>query len=341
MDTSTSLAVHLWPLNDIKRHQTQVNGIQGEAMGSGVERRFRTGREASRGRVRWSGLSLIGSVVLLLAGLSSQVAAATAGAVDDVAAAGPARPEDVVGAAAGAAALALVLWLILAMVTSVVAAVMPRAAPLGRLLAPALLRHLVAALVGAAIVGAATPAGADTGAACPPATADRSTVVAEVDRQVPVAVANRQPAATGDRRPAVVADAVAPAVDPGWRPTVPVTPEPESGLSAGWVPTAPAAQPARRAGADPAIVTASPRRAGVVLDEQVVVRRGDSLWSLSERFLGPSATTAQIAQLWPRWFQANAAVLTGGPDHLVPGMRLTPPEALTGTAGVTTEGDAR
>jgi nucleoid-associated protein YgaU len=247
-------------------------------------------------------VSLVGSVVLLLAGVLSQVATATAGAWADVAAPGPARPEDVVGALAGTAALVLVVWLMLAVVVSFVAAVVPRAVPLGRLLAPSLVRHLVAALVGVAIV--ATPARADTVVTCPPA------------------------GAAG--RPVVVADAVAeasvPPLDPGWLPTAPVSPAVGADLSPGWLPTVPATQPVRREGADPSLVTAARRRTGVVLDEQVVVRRGDTLWSLSERVLGPAASVAQVAQLWPRWYSANETVLTGGPDHLLPGMRLTPPE---------------
>jgi nucleoid-associated protein YgaU len=189
-------------------------------------------------------------------------------------------------------------------VVSVVAAVVPRAVPLGRLLAPSLMRHLVAALVGVAIVGAAAPARADTVVTCPPAgAAGRPVVVADA-----------------------VAGAVAPRLDPGWVPTAPTSPGLAADLSPGWLPTAPTAQPVRREGADPSLVTAARRRTGVVLDEQIVVRRGDTLWSLSERFLGPAASVAQVAQLWPRWYSANETVLTGGPDHLLPGMRLTPPE---------------
>jgi resuscitation-promoting factor RpfA len=68
------------------------------------------------------------------------------------------------------------------------------------------------------------------------------------------------------------------------------------------------------------------RRTGIDQDDEVVVRRGDTLWSLAERHLGPGATNGEIAVEWPHWFTANRAVIGDDPDHLVPGERLRPPE---------------
>jgi resuscitation-promoting factor RpfA len=68
------------------------------------------------------------------------------------------------------------------------------------------------------------------------------------------------------------------------------------------------------------------RRARVDPDDEIVVRRGDTLWSLAERHLGPGATDGEIALEWPHWFTANRAVIGSDPDHLVPGERLRPPE---------------
>ena len=70
----------------------------------------------------------------------------------------------------------------------------------------------------------------------------------------------------------------------------------------------------------------APRRAVVDPEEEIVVRRGDTLWSLAERHLGPGATDAEIAVEWPHWFTANRDVIGNDPDHLVPGERLRPPE---------------
>ena len=59
--------------------------------------------------------------------------------------------------------------------------------------------------------------------------------------------------------------------------------------------------------------------------EPVVVRPGDSLWSLAERSLGDGATAAQVAATWPAWWSANRSVIGEDPDLLRPGAVLTPP----------------
>lgn len=57
----------------------------------------------------------------------------------------------------------------------------------------------------------------------------------------------------------------------------------------------------------------------------VVVKRGDTLWAIAARHLGPSTTAAQIAAEWPRWHAANRAVIGADPDLILPGMILHPP----------------
>ncbi len=58
---------------------------------------------------------------------------------------------------------------------------------------------------------------------------------------------------------------------------------------------------------------------------EVVVLRGDTLWAIAARALGPAATTAQIAREWPRWWAANEQVIGPDPDRILPGQRLQPP----------------
>lgn len=91
---------------------------------------------------------------------------------------------------------------------------------------------------------------------------------------------------------------------PGWRPTVPV----------------------RTAGEPSTLLTPAPRTASAPV-EHVTVRRGDSLWSIVARHLGPDASDAEIAHEWPRWFHANAAVIGDDPDLVLPGQQLVPPLA--------------
>jgi nucleoid-associated protein YgaU len=64
-----------------------------------------------------------------------------------------------------------------------------------------------------------------------------------------------------------------------------------------------------------------------VPDGAVVVRRGDTLWDIAERHLGPGATAAEVAAAWPRWYAANRAVVGPDPGLILPGQRLVPPAA--------------
>jgi nucleoid-associated protein YgaU len=57
----------------------------------------------------------------------------------------------------------------------------------------------------------------------------------------------------------------------------------------------------------------------------VVVRRGDTLWTIAARQLGPDATDAEIAEQWPRWWRANRTRIGDDPDLLLPGQVLEAP----------------
>lgn len=63
---------------------------------------------------------------------------------------------------------------------------------------------------------------------------------------------------------------------------------------------------------------------------EVVVRRGDSLWTIARRHLPPGASDAQVAAHWPRWYAANRSVVGADPDLLLPGQRLVPPDDSSG-----------
>jgi hypothetical protein len=59
----------------------------------------------------------------------------------------------------------------------------------------------------------------------------------------------------------------------------------------------------------------SPRRT-------VVVRRGDSLWSIAERDLAPDATDRAVARRWHAIYAANRDLVGPDPDLIEPGQRL-------------------
>ena len=91
-------------------------------------------------------------------------------------------------------------------------------------------------------------------------------------------------------------------------------------------PGPPAAPPRQDAGSGSLVrlVASTPAVGRAVVDE-VVVRRGDTLWDIAARHLGPDASAAEIATEWPRWHAANATVIGPDPDLMLPGQRLLPP----------------
>jgi hypothetical protein len=118
--------------------------------------------------------------------------------------------------------------------------------------------------------------------------------------------------------------------DASWSPRTP-TPDGHGGRAdlpaAGWTAGPPAAPtPSQRPGEVSLVSSGSPRdSAQPGPPAQVVVRRGDSLWTLAARRLGPQADDAQVAAQWPRWWAANRAVIGDDPDLLVPGTVLEAP----------------
>jgi hypothetical protein len=100
----------------------------------------------------------------------------------------------------------------------------------------------------------------------------------------------------------------------GLAPATPSTPAP------GWTPS----RPVQRALPDSGLVTGgrSSHRAA-----DVVVHRGDTLWDIARRHLGPDATDAEVAHAWPAWHEANRAVIGDDPGLILPGQVLRLPTA--------------
>jgi nucleoid-associated protein YgaU len=99
-----------------------------------------------------------------------------------------------------------------------------------------------------------------------------------------------------------------------------------------WTPDRPASPP-RRASVlpDVGLLTAAPGPQQAVADA-VVVRRGDSLWTIAGRALGPGASDAEIALAWPSWYAANRDVIGPDPALLRPGQLLRPAHLLSARA---------
>lgn len=99
--------------------------------------------------------------------------------------------------------------------------------------------------------------------------------------------------------PEIASKPVPPATEPGWSPDWP-----QAGLLTG----------SERA-----------KPAGGFVDDAVVVRCGDTLWSLADHHLGHGASDDEIQAEWQRWHSANRAVVGADPNAIRPGQRLLPP----------------
>jgi hypothetical protein len=243
---------------------------------------------AAPGRRQTLVATLVGAAAAAVAGLlvHSAVAAARVWATQPV---GQRTPGQLLGWLCAGSSGLLLAWLTFAGLLTVLAALPGRlgrwAGDLSARVAPTVVRAAVAAALGGSLAMSTIS----------PGSSPQGTAVAA--------------AATAAAVPSTAALA-APSLDPspppaaGWRPARP---------------DRPAAPPA-----DVGLVSTRPT-AGRSPDEEVVVRRADTLWSIAARHLGDQASAAEIAHEWPRWFAANRQLIGADPDRLVPGQRLVPP----------------
>lgn len=226
-----------------------------------------------------------------------------------VAAPGPASAPELL--MAGVAALALLIggWLWITMLLESLS-LLPGLAgrmlrPLAAAVVPQIARRSVAVALG---IGLAAGGGGMAHASTP------SPAPAATSSAAPLQTPSASPSSSVSPTPG--SSDPAGASGPGWRPTAP-TVRPQTGPdlrqasgstsgtpSPGWTPS--------RSSAD--------RPSG-----EVVVLRGDTLWSIAAAHLGAGASDAEIAAEWPRWYAANADLIGPDPNVIRPGQILVPP----------------
>lgn len=211
--------------------------------------------------------------------------------------------EDLLGFVATAAGLAIVVWWITAFLLAVAAALLQqsgrdRSASATAKFSPAFMRRLALAILGLNLVGIplANAAPAPVEPAWNPANEGTATIGISAQW-----APGPGPAAQQFTPPSI--ESGASEIEPHWQPRAPAT---EPGLLG--------SRPQRAAEQ-----SASPGQAAVV------VSRGDSLWSIAARQLGPMASDVDIALHWPKWYAANRDVIGDDPGLLVPGQILQPP----------------
>lgn len=197
--------------------------------------------------------------------------------------------------------------------------------------APTVVRRAVVIAVGAGIgLSAATGASAaDTVPTASPLPTVSATAASDAGRDlgwVPTepgtsAVPSRAPAATVTAQPATTPAAPLPSAYPVGAP-------PSAGTAAGAARTVPSQPP----GAGHATSSSSPSAGTAGAPGTVTVAPGDTLWAIAARHLPAAADDAQIAAAWPVWYAANATRIGSDPDLIRPGLVLSVPAELEGSA---------
>lgn len=179
--------------------------------------------------------------------------------------------------------------------------------------APRAARRLTQTLLGLTVAAGPLMGGVAlaTPSASAPISLDRPAVVASTSTG-----ASPLPAADAD--PPLTAAPAPPAATTGS-----AAPELDRPARHAFVASAPAPARARSDAGGADLITAGGRRS--VADDGYVVRRGDTLWDVAARHLGPTASPADIAREWPQWYAANRAVIGTDPNLLRPGEVLHAP----------------
>lgn len=201
-------------------------------------------------------------------------------------------------------------------------------------------RAATALLVGATSLGGlpahAAPVGwtaaasapvAPQAAATPAATASAATDAPEVTATPDVAATSQDPApqdAAATSQDPAPQDETEPRQDQMAAPPDEAAPphDDASVPQPGWTPTPAPGPTPRAATTDIGLVSTAVHES---LPTHVVVHRGDTLWGLAARHLGPDATLGDVAEEWPRWYAANRDTIGPDPDLILPGQELVVP----------------
>jgi nucleoid-associated protein YgaU len=302
----------------------------------------------SRGRLRpVAAIALAGASLIVAAGLGSIFLRTSLDAWATIAAPGPAGPADGILLMTGLGGTFLSLWLGLGMTLSALSALPGELGLICRRLAgrvaPVAVRKVVAFLLGTTLTAALVPGTAI--AAIGPETA-RGAVTAIAQEARPrttsgVAVAApdasfRFVSARTAGHTAAAARAVATVPGTPSVPGIPSVPDrhaPPAIRALPGIRAVPAVRDSTDAAPSPAWSpegAASRTRPAVRASayagtDTVVVLRGDTLWSIAAKHLGPAASAADVEVEWHRWLATNRDVIGDDADLILPGQLLSPP----------------
>ena len=303
---------------------------------------WRAGSTASAAPRRVLRLGLA-SIALLAGALGSGwlLAQAWVAARARVAAPGPASVDELVSLLAATLAGAVTAWLLCGIVLELAGHLPGRvggaAARCSQRVTPALARRVAGFVlgVGVGVVGGPAQALATDGsgpAAVTAAQAGRADMIQAGVR--PVVRPGEGQAPDPGFRVATAGDPTTPSTSTGGPRTAESAPAPSARaepVTPGFTPSPPRVRPQ----ADPGLLGARVAVRDTARDvDEVVVHRGDTLWSIAARHLGPDASAAEIDRSWRRWFTLNHDRVGADPDLILPGqvLRVPGPEAHAGAA---------
>jgi LysM repeat protein len=224
---------------------------------------------------------------------------------------------DIIGFAAAGVGLLIVVWWLLSLVLAFASAICQKAgrtrgAKIAGQFSPVFMRRLALAVLGLNLLGAplaqAAPSLVDAGWAPSGGSTSISAAWAPLSSATDGTGSGKQSSncprqAVQMRTDVPGRGAAVDIVQPQWQPRAPVV---DPGLMGPKVSRA-----AQQAGSPDA--------------KEVVVLRGDSLWSIAAKDLGPTANDMEIARHWPKWYAANTEVIGDDPGVILPGQVLKAP----------------
>ncbi|MFQ4147178.1 hypothetical protein AAGW05_00535 [Arthrobacter sp. LAPM80] len=219
-------------------------------------------------------------------------------------AAAPLGLPELLGVGCAGAGIALLCWWLAALACAFISGVAtsrgaPRLAAVTGAFSPAFMRRVVIAVLGANLLAA------------PMANAAQAPGIDPLWHPETVATAPATPSGDGAVHDALSSAAATP-VEPRW---VPHTAETDPDLLA---------RPSTRPGAG-ASPSTSRTDAGGAGETDVVVKGGDSLWSIVAAALGPYSSDLDVALAWPGWYTANRETIGPDPNIILPGQVLHAP----------------
>lgn len=264
-------------------------------------------------------VALAGASLVAAAAVGSIFLSIAGDAWTATAAAGPAGPADGILLVSALGGALLSLWLGLGTTLSALSALPGAFGHACRLLAgwvaPAALRKVVAFVLGTTLTAALLPGSAVAGSGHE---APRPTVVTAPRNVI-----------------RAVRDAADAAPDASFRFVSDPVPDGDDGMAGmggmgGMEAAPPPSWSLERPGSRDSHVSSpkpTPPEVRAPTADGIVVHRGDTLWSIAARHLGPTVTAADIDAEYHRWFAANREVIGDDANLILPGQLLSPPRS--------------